>query len=122
MSLVASYIKCDDGKWYKELVYRSADGDWFLCFDDDDPPELVIKLSCKKKISEICREIGFPSSVSFQMVRGHSQRMFDGKFHEASSLFLVTERSSYPKPVEGRDSFEAAYDKMPNCQGAFHGR
>ena len=121
MSLVASYIKCDDGKWYKELVYRSKDGDWFFCFDDDDPPELVVKLSCKKTISEICQEIGLSPRTTFDVLRIKSNRMFNGKFHEATSMFLRNEIKSYPTPVAGRDEFEAVFDKAPNCQGVFFG-
>jgi len=31
-----------DGKLYRDPVIE-GDG-WFLCFDDDDPPELVVKI------------------------------------------------------------------------------
>jgi hypothetical protein len=121
MSLVASYIRCKDNKWYKELVYKSKDGDWFLCFDDDDPPELVIKESCKKTIAQICEEVGISSRTAFNANRNKCNRMFNGKFHEAFSLFLRQDLEVYPTPVEGRDEFEAVFDKMPNCQGVFFG-
>jgi hypothetical protein len=41
MSLVASFAKCSDGLYYEGPW--SGDG-WFLVLDDDEPPELVVKL------------------------------------------------------------------------------
>jgi hypothetical protein len=41
MSLVSSYVYADDGKWYQNPSIGVV-GEWFLCFDDDDPDELVI--------------------------------------------------------------------------------
>lgn len=39
MSLVSVYVKSSSGIWYKNpLAYGR---DWFLCYDDDEPPELV---------------------------------------------------------------------------------
>lgn len=42
MSLVSTYVRAVDGKLYRNPVIR-GDG-WFLCFDDDDPPELVVEV------------------------------------------------------------------------------
>lgn len=41
MSLVSSYVYADEGKWYQNPTLGVV-GKWFLCFDDDDPDELVI--------------------------------------------------------------------------------
>lgn len=41
MSLVSSYVLFDNGRWYRDPTIRGED--WYLCFDDDDPPEVVIK-------------------------------------------------------------------------------
>jgi len=46
MSLVATWCRCADGNWYSEPVWAGPDPanpDWFLCLDDDDPPEVVVK-------------------------------------------------------------------------------
>ena len=40
MSLVGTYVRATDGNLYEDPVLR-GDG-WFVCFDDDDPPELVL--------------------------------------------------------------------------------
>lgn len=49
MSLVSTYVRATDGYFYQDPVL-SGDG-WFVCFDDDDPPELVIDKS--KKLNPI---------------------------------------------------------------------
>ena len=42
MSLVPTWVLCDDNNLYKGATLAWApDGEWFICFDDDDPPELV---------------------------------------------------------------------------------
>ena len=41
MSFVSAYVRAVDGKLYRDPVVE-GDG-WFVCFDDDDPPELVVK-------------------------------------------------------------------------------
>ena len=51
MSQVATWVLGIDGRFYEEPTlyppgYDPASGeppDWYLCFDDDDPPELVIR-------------------------------------------------------------------------------
>lgn len=40
MSLVSTYVRAIDGKLYRNPVLRGEG--WFLCFDDDEPPELVV--------------------------------------------------------------------------------
>lgn len=42
MSLVNHHILADDGKWYNSGTLGEAKL-WYICFDDDDPPELVIR-------------------------------------------------------------------------------
>ena len=44
MSLVPTWVLCDDRRMYRDAVLAAAaDGDWFICFDDNDPPELVMQ-------------------------------------------------------------------------------
>jgi len=40
MSLVPTYVLADDNEFYKDPTISGSD--FFICFDDDDPPELVI--------------------------------------------------------------------------------
>lgn len=41
MSLGPIYVQADDGQYYQDPVIRGDD--FFLCWDEDDPPELVIR-------------------------------------------------------------------------------
>ncbi len=44
MSLVATYVLARDGRFYKDPVLAEPpDVQWFICFDDEDPVELVFK-------------------------------------------------------------------------------
>lgn len=40
MSLVPAWVEAADGKFYANPVIQGPG--WFVCFDDEDPPELVI--------------------------------------------------------------------------------
>jgi hypothetical protein len=42
MSKVPTWVLAVDGRVYQDPVLEGPD--WFLCFDDDEPPELVIAL------------------------------------------------------------------------------
>lgn len=41
MSMYSVWIKCQDGRWYEDPIWTEI-GKWFICLDDDDPPELVM--------------------------------------------------------------------------------
>jgi len=53
MSLVPTHCYCSDGLWYEDPVWRGYDEDgklrWFLCLDDDDPPEMVLRVDDSPK-------------------------------------------------------------------------
>lgn len=47
MSLIPTYVRASDGRWYEDPTLAASEDwrerKWFLCFDDDDPPELVVR-------------------------------------------------------------------------------
>lgn len=53
MSLVPSFVKLSN-LWYQGPAIYDETQRWFICFDDDDPPEIVIKTL--KQLSRIDRE------------------------------------------------------------------
>lgn len=60
MSLVPDYVKYSDGKWYKNSTFGVADK-WFVCFDDNDPPELVVDAGLYSKatfLGAVSTELG----------------------------------------------------------------
>lgn len=88
MSLVSTWVLFQDGKFYQNPVLYTED--WFLCFDDEDPPELVIRVEKKKQrksvylemTSEILGKLGVVARVT--MFRGGSQRCFPPNWKEFS--------------------------------------
>ena len=59
MSLTSTYVEADDGLFYKDplLHSRTDPVTWFICFDDDDPPELVIDIKAHGDSIEAARHI-----------------------------------------------------------------
>ena len=126
MSLVSTYVKMPNKMWYQNPIIYDKTLDWFICFDDDDPPELVLK--SPKQISKIERveyikntlfiaDIsveGFTHSVS-------GNRLFPPewkKFHPAVNAFLK---------INGFNNLEILtikYDKAlldrPEGQGVYY--
>lgn len=47
MSVCAVWCKCSNGRWYENPVWFERHKDrgfkWYVCLDDDDPPELVMR-------------------------------------------------------------------------------
>ena len=116
MSLVSTYVRADDGKMYQNPVL-SGDG-WFICFDDDDPVELVVKNSLGvKDPTQFLSELGIPSKQMERAQKGAS-RIFQKKFEEATSWFFeITKRiphkliTSYDKIIERDNIFQGViYD------------
>lgn len=117
MSLVPTFVQCADGNYYKELVYRGKG--WFICFDDDDPVELVIKTSCAVQPKEILTSLG----IQVKKIEKHMtcHRAFGNSFQnmvEARSYFLIYP-SKFPTPRKG-DTYDAKYPDMPKREGVFY--
>lgn len=95
MSLVPTYVAATDGLFYKNPVIEGIYEDllYFICFDDTDPPELVIeaKISYNEQLTELAKAILSHERIPFglQMSRdGKSHRMFRGKFRPAYAIFF----------------------------------
>ena len=117
MSYASPYVKCADGRWYRDLVYEGPDR--FVCFDDTDPPELVVKKSSTRTPEEILQERGIPfvklrkRSGGGRMFGADDQREFI--FTPARAYFIDTPRPpfSWPTPNEG-DRWDAVVDDLPS--------
>lgn len=76
MSLVSTYVLADNGLFYKNPTLRGED--WFICFDDDDPPELVIatndrtREALEQRATEILATAGIDASWR-DMEDGHNR-------------------------------------------------
>jgi len=47
MSKVSTFVQAVDGKFYQNPVLHGDD--WFLCFDDEEDPEVVVRCRSKKE-------------------------------------------------------------------------
>ncbi len=121
MSCVTTYVQAVDGKWYAEPSFRGVDTagrHWFLCFDDDDPPELVLEEKdgkVNKDDARRCLEaLGF--SFAIAAAGGVSGRQFNSRTRRARS-FDVTIYSRIPVPAK----YDGVFDARPSGQGCFYG-
>lgn len=85
MSVEWTWIKCADGLWYADPVWRgyAASGEraWFLVLDDSDPAELVVRDDCET-----------PALEWFSPRRGNPRvqsRDFGGKLRRSRCYFGV---------------------------------
>lgn len=80
MSKVNVFVECVDGKFYSHPIIGGED--WFLCFDDEDPPEGVVR-RMKNSTPAITRSYLYDrlveAGVKFKIVRQTAgQGAFDG--------------------------------------------
>jgi hypothetical protein len=116
MSLVATYVQATDGKIYKEPVLSGED--FFICFDDDDPPELVIKVldrtdkQLHQRAINILKDIGLVATISDAHTK--SGRLFgkSNKFVDSYSVFLSIKA---PIPADKITEHEGFYDGKSEC-------
>lgn len=98
MSLVPTYVRASDGYWYKNPVIGEAG--WFLCYDDNDPIEIVIEKD-KHTLDDI---LGLLKAKGYELKfygMGHAaQRIFDSSkefnFRPARSYFVEPVRGVMP--------------------------
>jgi len=119
MSLGYIYVKCDDGKYYRGGTLGTAD--WYICFDEDEDPELVIK---KSKFESgltpdaVIKLIGLDGKV-ISKKREFLGRCF-GKdigqcpLEEAISVYL---RINSPPPAKWIRDYDKVCPKFPDGEG-----
>lgn len=112
MSLGPTWALCNDGLFYKEPVWRDSDNEYFLCFDEDEPPELIVKkpksLTCvraKEIAEEILLELGIKGTVREGSYFGGAFRSFAKKgfkFYKAFCFYIdITEPPPPPNEFRG---------------------
>ena len=106
MSLVSTYVYATDGKFYKDPTIRGEG--WLICFDDDDPPELVVERELYRKSGkEVFTKILQEQKLNFKMIRGSitkgGSRCFSDSFEAdsfrpACSAFFALKGPIQPPP------------------------
>ena len=120
MSLVGTYVQTQEGHWYADPTIWGENREWFICYDDDDPIELVIKSSSEKTVDTILQDLRKNGWVLRVLSRGLSgQRVFDESFTfvPAKSYFL---RQVQKGPTDQMMGDSKRLDKKPNGQGAYY--
>lgn len=121
MSLVPTFVMAVDGKFYENPTLRGEDSDgarWFLCFDDDDPPELVIETKGRRVNASHAVKILDNIGVKYKLLGGSPMvcgRCFtDDGFADGASFFFNL-KSAIPIPkgfdsvIEGRPQRECVF-------------
>lgn len=101
MSRVSTFVQGSDFKFYRNPVLYGDD--WYLCFDDDDPPEVVVKTTVKREARKLAGDRLAGAGVKFKILeaRTESYRCFPPTytgFHKAFSFFVELKE---PLPVGG---------------------
>jgi hypothetical protein len=118
MSLVSTFVQSQEGNWYKNPIVK-GDG-WFICWDDDEPIELVMKKGMGLQIPTILAEL---KKQGWELAPGghvqkNAQRIFDDdEFHPAMSVFLKQKRlGPTEKMLEGNERMA----KKPEGDGVYY--
>jgi len=85
MSLVSTFVIADDGYFYDDPhIGEPGNPDWFICFDDDDPPELVIfdrrgcpatsRRATLRDARELLQNRGLDACFYVESIAGHCGR------------------------------------------------
>jgi hypothetical protein len=112
MSLVPTYVQALDGRFYENPVLEGPG--WFICFDDDDPPELVLTEGMARNgPPEHFLNVARVNGGNFRKA-SRSHRMFGKSLRPAASYFFDLRG---PIPVPSR--FDAVHDK-PRGDGVYH--
>ncbi len=128
-----TFVRCADGKFYQDLVYQDSPlrRAWFICFDDKEPAEIVIKADEQGDIDArtILQARGFASCLKGIMPGRKTKHMRffgveDGKpvdGHEAISWFLIFKKGAPLPAPSSHDSSTEIYPFFPNIEGIYFG-
>lgn len=120
MSLVGNYCYCEDGNWYGEAIWKGYDESgkqrWFLVLDDDDDPELVMRIDDLPERSKKEWKEALPKLDWFVPCGGISfgGRHFGGKYPASVSIFGQLIKVP-PVPQSGKK-----FTERPNGQGVYY--
>ncbi|MBL4656243.1 MAG: hypothetical protein JKY33_10525 [Bacteroidia bacterium] len=90
MSLCSTYVQSQEGNWYKNPIIWGEDASYFVCWDDDDPIELVIRIDSNMTLKKVVDEL-YSQGWNIELL-GHKMktgdRYFGDKFYPARAYWL----------------------------------
>jgi hypothetical protein len=115
MSRGYTFVKADDNNFYRgALIERD---DFFLCFDEDDPPELVIRINDRseeelyKRAEEIIKELGIEASIEkVKLYPGFESHRVFGKKNKMAPAYAVFLKITKPIPLSIITKHDGVYD------------
>ena len=102
MSLVATYVQSAEGDWFENPIVRDPDWNWFICWDDDEPIELVIKDSAAITAKMVLDELKAKGWELIATHRSHSagcSRIFNHGFEPANAVYLRQQSNGPPRAL-----------------------
>jgi len=131
MSLTSTYVLMGDNKWYKNPIITNllTESMWFICYDDDDPIELVVEESLWEditKIDELLKELkqmGYRIKLRRDAITWRpSMRIYpgDGDTTMNSYAAFIMGHTHAPLMDKYIIKSEKNYKERPDCQGMFY--
>lgn len=109
MSLGAIYVRLSDNKIYKDPILGDKENTWFIYFDEDEPPELVIRKSLNIMPEDLLKKLNINAQIigNYQ----YSSRCFNSinNMNAAISVFL---KSNNLYPAEYLIKYDKVYNNL----------
>jgi hypothetical protein len=133
MSEVPNFQLADDGKWYKRAIIGEPER-WFICWDDDGPVEMLIRMmrttrssltmSIYKPPEEIIKAFSLPFTLLSRQANLDcrfpvARRRWSNKMLQAVSYRL---KQSGPIPHKLLITYDSSYKEKPDEEGVFYGQ
>ncbi len=115
MSQVPSFIIGDDGQWYQNPIL-GVEGQWFICFDDDEPDELVVAVDLMMGPSQIIKKYNLPFRITGKFEGCGSRMMSSTTFRQARRCWL---QQTGPIPVALLIRKTKVFKDRPQREGVF---
>src|SRR3954471_8161053 len=88
MSLGSTWVLGDDGLYYQNPVMGEFEN-WYICFDDDDPPELVIAKTYDVRPAAILKNAKLGYTLMYRVHQYATRAVGRGEtFKECQAWFL----------------------------------
>lgn len=129
MSLVPTWVRMKNSKWYRDpVIYDKFElASWYICFDDKDPAEIVIqkpdkqltKKERKLAIENLLKNIGIDARIISHNVSG--SRFFPPKWNVmAPAITAFIEIKSQIDSNNYQIDSEEIKNTIPQGEGVYY--